>query len=216
MEGSGLSPKLRLRYTRLEHDPASTRRSAAMGFEIEIKFRVADHNDLRRRLADRGIEPEATVDHEDAYLAHPSRDFAVTGEAFRIRGEGSKNRITYKGPKLGGPTKTREEIEVAFAEGDEAREQLGRAFELLGFRPVAVVRKRRTEYHLESGGRPMAVSLDLAEGLGAFAEVETLVESEADLPGAQQAVVATARELGLMEVEPRSYLRMFLEDRGRV
>jgi adenylate cyclase class 2 len=185
-----------------------------MGFEIEIKFRVADHDALRRRLADRGSEPESTVDHEDAYLAHPSRDFAVTGEAFRIRGEGASNRITYKGPKLGGPAKTREEIEVAFAEGDEARAQLARAFELLGFRPVAVVRKRRTEYHLESEGRPMAVSLDLAEGLGAFAEVETLVEAEADLPAAQQVVVAMGRELGLTEIEPRSYLRMVLEGRG--
>jgi adenylate cyclase class 2 len=187
-----------------------------MGFEIEIKFRVADHVDLRRRLAERGIEPEATVDHEDTYLAHPSRDFAVTGEAFRIRGEGSTNRITYKGPKLGGPAKTREEIEVAFAEGHEARGQLIRAFELLGFRPVAVVRKRRTEYHLESEGRPIIVSLDLAEGLGAFAEVETLVEVEAGLPDAQRVVVAMARELGLTEVEPRSYLRMVLEGRGLV
>jgi adenylate cyclase class 2 len=62
----------------------------------------------------------------------------------------------------------------------------------------------------------MAVSLDLAEGLGAFAEVETLVEAESDLPAAQQAVVAMAKDLGLTEVEPRSYLRMVLEDRGRV
>ncbi|WP_435011067.1 class IV adenylate cyclase [Tundrisphaera lichenicola] len=187
-----------------------------MGFEIEIKFRVADHDDLRRRLEARGAEPEATVDHEDTYLAHPSRDFAGTGEAFRIRGEGMLNRITYKGPKLGGPAKTREEIEVAFAEGLEARGELGRTFELLGFRPVAVVRKSRTEYHLESNGRAVAVSLDLAEGLGAFAEVETLAGSEAELPKAQRAVVELAEELGLREVEPRSYLRMLLESRGLI
>ena len=185
-----------------------------MGYEIEVKFRVADHADLRRRLEDRGLSPGATVEHQDAYLAHPSRDFAQTGEAFRIRGEGEANRITYKGAKLAGPTKTREEIEVEFAEGPEAREQLTRAFELLGFRPVAVVRKRRSEYHLDHSGRPMSVTLDLAEDLGAFAEVETLVEAESDLPGAQEAVLALGRELGLTEVEPRSYLRMLLEARG--
>ncbi len=89
-----------------------------------------------------------------------------------------------------------------------------RAFELLGFRPVAVVRKRRTEYHLEYEGRPMIVALDLAEGLGAFAEVETLVEAESDLPEGQAAVLALAGELGLVEVEPRSYLRMVLEAAG--
>jgi adenylate cyclase, class 2 len=185
-----------------------------MGYEIEVKFRVADHVDLERRLAGRGLVPEGSVEHRDAYLAHPSRDFATTGEAFRIRGEGTFNRITYKGPKLGGPAKTREEIEVEFAEGLEAREQLTRAFELLGFRPVAVVLKRRSEYRLEHEGRPMVVALDLAEGLGAFAEVETLVELESELAEGQKAVVALAAGLGLVEVEPRSYLRMVLEASG--
>jgi adenylate cyclase class 2 len=187
-----------------------------MGYEVEVKFRAVDHADLERRLKALGLVPEATVEHRDAYLAHPSRDFAQTGEAFRIRGEGSSNRITYKGPKLGGPAKTREEIEVEFAEGAEALEKLTRAFELLGFRAVAVVRKRRTEYRLERKGRPMAVTLDLAEGLGAFAEVETLVEAKSDLPEGQKAVLALAKELGLTEVEPRSYLRMVLEASGRM
>ncbi len=151
-----------------------------MGFEIEIKFRVADLSALAQKLADRGNPAEPTVEHHDAYLAHPARDFAQTGEAFRIRSEGTLNRITYKGPKLKGPTKTREEIEVEFAAGAEAREQLGRAFELLGFRPVAVVKKRREEYHVDFQGRTMTVSLDQAEGVGHFAEVETLASTESD------------------------------------
>jgi adenylate cyclase class 2 len=187
-----------------------------MGFEIEIKFRVEDHDDLERRLVDRGIALQPPVLNEDAYLAHPSRDFAVTGEAFRIRSEGPKNRITYKGAKLGGPAKTRQELEIAFAEGTEARKQLALAFELLGFTPVAVVRKLRSEYHLEFEGRRMAVALDEAEGLGNYAEVETLAEVEEDTLGAQMAVLALARELGLVEVEKRSYLRMLLESEGKI
>ena len=187
-----------------------------MGFEIEIKFRVDDHADLERRLVERGIALVPPVQGEDAYLAHPSRDFGITGEAFRIRSEGHLNRITYKGAKLGGPAKTREELEIAFAEGVEARERLARAFELLGFRPVAVVRKQRSEYHLEFEGRRMAVALDEAEGLGTFAEVETLAEVEEDTLGAQMAVLALARELGLVEVEGRSYLRMLLESEGAI
>jgi adenylate cyclase, class 2 len=182
-----------------------------MGFEIEVKFRVADLTALAQKLAERGIPPEPTVEHQDAYLAHPARDFAQTGEAFRIRSEGTLNRITYKGPKLGGPAKTREEIEVEFAEGAEAREQLGRAFERLGFRLVAVVKKSRAEYHLEFQGWPMTVALDQAGGLGSFAEVETLAKAESDLPDAQKAVLMLAGQLGLSQVEPRSYLRMLLE-----
>jgi adenylate cyclase, class 2 len=55
------------------------------------------------------------------------------------------------------------------------------------------------------------VALDVAEGLGSFVEVETIVESEADFPDARQAVIKLAGELGLNELEPRSYLRMLLE-----
>jgi adenylate cyclase, class 2 len=187
-----------------------------MGFEIEVKFRVADLPALAQKLAERGVSPAHVVEHQDAYLSHPARDFAQTGEAFRIRSEGALNRITYKGAKLDGPTKTREEIEVEFAEGDEARQQLGRAFELLGFQPVAVVKKRREEYHVDFQSRTMTVALDQAEGLGSFAEVETLASTEADLKAAQGAVLALAGELGLTEVEPRSYLRMLLEAEGRM
>jgi adenylate cyclase class 2 len=186
-----------------------------MGFEIEVKFRVANLPALAEKLAERGVSASHAVEHQDAYLAHPARDFAETGEAFRIRSEGALNRITYKGAKLGGPTKTREEIEVEFAEGPEARQQLGRAFELLGFQPVAVVTKRREEYHVDFQGRPMTVALDQAEGLGTFAEVETLASTESDLKEAQTAVLALAGELGLAEVEPRSYLRLLLESEGR-
>ncbi len=185
-----------------------------MGYEVEVKYRGADHADLAARLAALGATAGPAVEHEDSYLAHPSRDFARTGEALRIRGEGSANAVTYKGAKLGGPTKTREEIEVGFAEGLEARGEMAGIFGRLGFEPVAVVRKRRTSYRLEAEGRALTVTLDRAEGLGDFAEVEALAESESDLPGAQGAVLALAVRLGLAEVEPRSYLRMVLEAGG--
>ena len=122
--------------------------------------------------------------------------------------------MTYKGPRQAGPTKTREEIEVGFAAGADAHQQMRRIWELLGFRPVAVLHKRRQPYRLVRGGRAMAVVLDLAEGLGAFAEVETIAADAADLPAAQAAVLDLAQALGLTAVEPRSYLRMALE-RGR-
>src|SRR3954470_9352312 len=103
-----------------------------MGYEVEMKFRGADHAELARRLAGLGAEAGPAIDQEDVYLSHPARDFARTNEALRLRRAGSDNRITYKGPKRGGPTKTREEVEVPLAPGRETLEQMARVFENLG------------------------------------------------------------------------------------
>jgi adenylate cyclase, class 2 len=184
-----------------------------MGFEVEVKYRLVDPDALVRRLSERGAAQRPEINQEDTYLSHPARDFAVTQEAFRIRRAGAENRLTYKGPRHSGPTKTREEIEIRFIDGDEASGQLLHLLENLGFRPVATIRKRRTPFHLEVQGREIEVVLDQAEGLGDFAEIETLAPALDDLPAAQAAVLALANELGLTQVEPRSYLRMALEAR---
>jgi adenylate cyclase class 2 len=182
-----------------------------MSFEVEVKYRAVDHDLLVRRLLAKGAAAAAELDQEDIYLSHPSRDFAQTNEAFRIRRLGPENRITYKGPRRSGPTKTREEIEIPFAPGEEAAGRLLRLLENLGFRPVAAIRKRRKPFHLTYLDHELEIALDLAEGLGAFAEIEAFARGESDLPAAQRAVLDLAAELGLSEVEPRSYLRMALE-----
>ncbi len=104
---------------------------------------------------------------------------------------------------------------MPFADGERAFESMRRLFENLGFRPVATIRKTRRAFHLTYRDHPLEVVLDEAEGLGTFAEVEAFVEVESDLTEAQRAVLALASELGLSEVEPRSYLRMALEQAGR-
>jgi adenylate cyclase class 2 len=185
-----------------------------VSYEVEIKFRAHGcDEDLERRLASLGAEAAREYDQEDTYLSHPARDFGRSGEALRVRREGTENRLTYKGPRHAGPAKTREEIELGFDAGSDAHAEMGRLWELLGFRPVAVLRKRRKAFPLIRGGRAITVSLDRAEGLGVFAEVETIAADSADLPAAQAAVLDLARELGLTEVEPRSYLRMTLEQK---
>ncbi|RUL88549.1 class IV adenylate cyclase [Tautonia sociabilis] len=185
-------------------------------FEVEMKFRDADHEELAARLAELGAERGEQVEQEDIYLAHPSRDFRETDEALRLRRDGSENRVTYKGPKLAGPTKTREELELSYEPGLDALAMMERLFVNLGFRPVATIRKRRVGYRLDFEGRPMQVGLDSVEGLGSFAEVEAIAHGPADLPEAQQFVLELAGRLGLGpdHVEMRSYLRMALEHLG--
>jgi adenylate cyclase class 2 len=182
-----------------------------MSFEVEVKYRSDDHYHVTLQLLEMGAVAGETVDQEDTYLSHPARDFALTNEAFRIRRLGDENRITYKGPRRSGPTKTREEIEIPFQAGKEPIEKLHRLFENLGFRPVATIRKRRETFRMTFRGLELEVVLDQAEGLGEFVEIEAFAAGEADLDRAQAAVLALAAELGLTEVEPRSYLRMVLD-----
>ena len=185
-----------------------------MRFEVEQKYRTEGHDDVVDRLHQLGASGGERVEHDDVYLNHPSRNFADTNEALRLRSADRGNALTYKGPKRGGPTKTREEIEVPFADGPEARGQLTRVFEALGFGQVAEIRKSRTTYRLTCEGREVEVALDVAEDLGTFVEVETIAEGDADLPQAQRVVVNLAARLGLSALEPRSYLRMALERRA--
>src|SRR5690242_5674441 len=58
-----------------------TLRGATMSFEVEIKFRTDGHAELARRLAALGGGSGPAIDQEDAYLSHPARDFARSGEA---------------------------------------------------------------------------------------------------------------------------------------
>jgi adenylate cyclase class 2 len=185
-----------------------------VGFEVELKFPVDDLDELRRRLAERGASGGVPVEQADLYLRHPGRDFAATNEAFRLRRVGDANALTYKGPKLDGPTKTREEIEVRFASGPEPAAAMSRLLDRLGFAAVAEVVKRREAHQLTFAGRRMEVVLDEVRDLGTFAEVETLARGAEDLPEAQAAVTGLAAALGLGEAEPRSYLRMLLERRA--
>lgn len=185
-----------------------------MSFEIEIKYRVPDHEALARRLEKTGAHADEPRDQVDRFYTSLSRDFAQTGEAVRIRSEGADNYVTYKGPRWQGPTKTRQEIELAFAPGEEAREKMGAFLEALGFKALAQVQKRRRTFHASSKGRPIEVVLDTVEGIGLFAEVEIVAANQADVPAAQAAVQELATALGLTEVEQRSYLRMVLEKGG--
>lgn len=178
-----------------------------MELEVEQKFRVERLSDVAAALTGLNApigEPRLEVDR---YFAHPSRDFAATDEALRIRSRGSEAFVTYKGPKLDADTKTRREIEVALASGEA--ERMSDAFECLGFRAVFEVRKQRRAANLSRGGFAIEVVLDEVTGLGTFVELEIKADSTR-LVEAKTAVQSLAHELGLTANERRSYLEMLL------
>jgi adenylate cyclase class 2 len=181
--------------------------------EVEMKFPVADGEGLRNRLEAMGARLQGEQTEVDRYFNAPDRDFAKTDEALRLRQIGARNILTYKGPKVDAQTKTRVEIEAPLGDGQSAVQQATELFHALGYRTTAVLRKQRTLFELDWKGFEVTASLDDAEGLGLFAEIEVLAD-EKQLDAARQAVRELADQLGLSGSERRSYLEMWLEKHG--
>jgi adenylate cyclase class 2 len=181
--------------------------------EVEAKFPLDDWTAVRARLAAWGAAARGERLEADHYFNAPDRDFAATDEALRLRRVGETNALTYKGPKRDALTKTRTEIEVPFADGDAAAADVERMLRHLGYRPVAVVRKRRTVYEWEREDFALQCCLDEVERVGRYVEVE-IVAPEERFEAARDVLLRTAAELGLGEQERRSYLRMLLEKGG--
>ncbi len=158
-------------------------------YEVELKIR-ADHDPVRDRLAAMDADPRGTVEQEDVYYQHPTRDFGETDEALRLRREtdddGTTTAVTYKGPLVEAASKTRREYETGVDDG----EAMARALEALGFERFETVRKRRERF--DRGD--YTVTLDAVEGVGDYVEVET--EAEA-VESAREGAVELLTELGL-------------------
>jgi adenylate cyclase class 2 len=178
--------------------------------EIEQKYRVTNHAPIEVALAQLGAtisEPSVQV---DCYYAHPERNFAQTDEAFRIRAVGAENFLTYKGPKLDATTKSRTEYEVRFADGPDALAALGEILRNLSFTPASIVRKTRRTAELTRDGFAVEIALDDVRKVGTFVELEIAITDDTQADSAKAVLAILATDLGLTEVERRSYLELVL------
>ena len=182
--------------------------------EIEIKYRADDFAELEKRLREWNAEPREDRSDIDEYFQAPHRDFARTDEAFRLRKIGAANFVTYKGPRTDAATKTRLEIEVPLAEGDEPAADFESLVKALGFRPVTLVRKQRRTFGLQREGFEIEVCLDTVAEVGKYVELEIVAPDEA-LEKARSVLLEIAKELGLKRMERRSYLELLLETRSK-
>ena len=185
-------------------------------YEVEVKVEAA-HDHVGERLADLGAEPLGTVHQHDTYYDHPTRDFAATDEALRLRretaGEGTGTdhsnssttaTLTYKGPLVDGDSKTREEVET----GVEDPDALDAILRAVGFEPAAAVEKERERF----GYGDYLVALDSVAGLGEFVEVEAGGEA-GDIDTLREGAFELCRRLGLDPDDSirTSYLALLLE-----
>jgi len=184
-----------------------------MVYEVELKFPLEDPASTKSQLEALGALYQETIPQRDQYFNHPSRDFAQTDEAVRIRSVGDHNRVTYKGPILDSETKTRQEIEIPFAEGKPAQNSFAEMLTKLGFRPVFEVCKTRQIFKLHWEDRELELALDEVDQLGNFLEIEAIADEETR-EAARDSILRLAAHLGFGKSERRSYLRLLLEKLG--
>ncbi len=185
-----------------------------MKYEVEQKHPVNGFEALEEKLAAMGAAIGPAQEELDLYFAHPVRNFAETDEALRIRRQGSKTLITYKGPKIDKTTKTRREIELPLGEQPETPEQWRELLEVLGFEAFAEVRKNRRKVDVAWQGATVTLTLDDVHNVGTFVELEIETDAEG-VELAKSRLAALAVELGLLASERRSYLELLLEGRER-
>lgn len=177
--------------------------------EVEVKYRNADRAAVVATLLDWGARLAQDRTDVDLYFQAPDRDLKATDEAFRLRRIGAKNYLTYKGPKKDTETKTRPEIEIALADGDDTAADTEKMLIALGYKPVTTVRKKRRVYEFTRDGFDLEACFDSVDGVGDFVELEIVAE-EARYEAAKAVLLAVAAELGLTEQEKRSYLGLVI------
>lgn len=180
-----------------------------MKYEVELKYSVDDLQVLQQELISLGATVGERQIEVDLYFAHPSRDYSKTDEAVRIRRKGSKNYITYKGPKVDTTTKTRCEIELPLQDGEESAQGWTRMLEALGFSPVGEVCKSRRKMKILWQEQEIECSLDEVQGLGIYCELE-LIADKAGMEAAKACIASLAEKLGLKSSERRSYLELLM------
>jgi len=168
-----------------------------LAVEREIKLRFDSARAARAALEELGARPlrprrlqdDVLLDSDDGRLQR-------AGCALRVRRDGDRAVITWKGPAQPGPMKTREEIETAVGTADDAR----RILASLGFVPRFRYQKYREELSLEG----LIVAID-----------ETPIGTFVELEGEEAAIASVAVRLGRGPADyvVASYRSLFLEHR---
>jgi len=190
--------------------------------EVEYKYAVESIETVTAELDRLNAAFVETVHQKDVYFDHLHDNFKEKDIAFRIRScqqpSGSPlgspldsiTWLTYKGPNQDPIGKIREEHEIRL-ENESASETLEKILTGVGFRPVVPVQKERGRYRLGADGFQVEFCLDQVEGLGAFAEIEILVEEQSQVEQAKATITRLAQQFGLSQPIRTSYLDLLLE-----
>jgi adenylate cyclase class 2 len=146
--------------------------------EREVKLRFATADEARAAILAAGATPlHGRRLQEDCLLDDEEESLRRRRCVLRIRTEGGKSRLTFKGPVQPAAVKTREELETVVGDG----EVLQRVLEELGLHVWFRYEKYREEFALED----VVLAIDETP-VGVFVEIE----------GSEPRIAAAAQALG--------------------
>jgi adenylate cyclase, class 2 len=168
--------------------------------ENEVKLRYAGPPEQAYAMIEargyRVVEPRTL--ESDRLFDRPEGDLRKSDQLLRLRRAGDQSVVTYKGPAIRAPHKSREEIEFNVSDPAALVAVLNR----LGFEPVFHYEKYRTKF--AASGEPGIITVDETP-IGVFLELE----------GPPLWVDQTAARLGLSSAEylTSSYASLYAEYR---
>jgi adenylate cyclase class 2 len=146
--------------------------------EREIKLRFDSASDARAAVMGIGAAPlNARRFQEDRLFDTDGEDLRRQRCVLRIRSDGQRSLLTFKGPVQPGPMKLREELETAVSNGDVLHQVL----QHLGLHVWFRYQKYREEFACEE----VVIAVDETP-IGTFLEIE----------GTEAGITATAAALG--------------------
>ncbi|MBZ5551960.1 MAG: class IV adenylate cyclase [Acidobacteriia bacterium] len=167
--------------------------------EIEVKLRISDVVQTRRRLLEAGFEPEGERVFEENWLYDfPTQTLRQSRSLLRLRKSGDRAIITFKDPPEGNLRyKMRDEIQTEVAEAEVMRD----IFRKLGLNETFRYQKYRTAFRIRDESRGH-VLLDETP-IGPFLELE----------GATDWIDQAASQLGFSPGDYilKSYVTLFRE-----
>lgn len=133
--------------------------------EIEIRAKIKNQNEIKKKLQGLGAKLIKDTKQIDKYFGEMSL-YRKIGYSFlmRVRKEGNKTFLTYKGAKMN-KDGIWEEYEFSINDSKAAEAML----KDMGLEKITEIRKKRTEYKLNG----LTICLDAIEGLGNFVEIES-------------------------------------------
>lgn len=137
--------------------------------EVEIKARIKNRTEILQKLDKLGCTIKRGKEQEDrVFIKKEIQNFEnPLGEnIIRLRREESKNILTLK--KKMQENKACLELESLI----EDYESVSRMLEEMGYKQVAIIKKKRMRYALDK----MSICIDSVEDLGDFIEVEIMTE----------------------------------------